>query len=193
MNYLYKSALLSLLLTINPAQALEFNQLQPAQSTMTFGYRQMGVSMEGKFNRFAAKITFDPAKLSSAAAKIEVYLASIDTGLAEANEEVAGKKWFDVGAYPVARFTSTGIKALGGNRYQATGRLFIKGRTLDVTAPLTFQLDGHRGLFDGSFIIKRTAYAIGTGEWADLDTVADDIQIRFHLVVTASPAVNPVH
>lgn len=183
-----KKIALSLLLLSAQAQAVEYNQIQTNQSALTFAYKQMGVSMDGKFNKFAAQISFDPAKLASAQAHIDVSLASIDTGSADADEEVAGKLWFNAKTYPLASFVSSGVKSLGGNRYQATGKLSIKGRTLDIVAPVTFQADGLKGLFDGSFNIKRTAYAIGTGEWADLGTVADDIQIKFHLVVIAPPA-----
>lgn len=179
-----KFALLGLLLNACAVQAVEYNQVVPAQSALTFGYRQMGVAMEGKFSKFSAQLAFDPAKLASARASIDVNLASIDTGSTDADEEVAGKKWFNAKAYPLASFVSTGVKSIGGNRYQATGKLTIKGKTLEVTAPVTF--DGRA--FDGSFTIKRLAYGIGTDEWADLGTVADEIQIKFHLVVLASPA-----
>lgn len=177
-----------LLLIVCQAQAVEYNQVQTNQSALTFGYKQMGVPMEGKFNKFAAQISFDPARLANAQTRIDVSLASIDTGSADADEEVAGKKWFNAKTYPLASFVSTGVKYLGGNRYQATGKLAIKGRTLDIAAPVTFQSNGNRSFFDGSFNIKRLDYAIGEGEWTDVSTVADDIQIKFHLVVNASPA-----
>ncbi|MCX7192049.1 MAG: YceI family protein [Proteobacteria bacterium] len=185
MNRILKTVLL--LLCTAQVEALEFNQLQPAQSALSFGYRQMGVAMDGKFNKFTAQISFDPAKLASAQARIDVSLASIDTGSADADEEVAGRLWFNAKTYPLASFVSTGVKQLAGNRYQATGKLTIKGKTLDIVAPVTFQSDGLKGSFDGSFNIKRLSYGIGTGEWADLSTVADDIQIVFHLVVNAAP------
>ena len=179
--------LLGLTLTAIQAQAVEFNQLQTNESALAFGYKQMGVAMDGKFGKFAAQISFDPAKLATAQAHIDVTLASIDTGSTDADEEVAGKLWFNAKTYPLASFVSSGVKSLGGNRYQATGKLSIKGRTLDVTAPVTFQSTGNRGIFDGSFVINRTAYAIGEGEWRDLGTVADDIQIKFHLIILAAP------
>ena len=189
---LLRNTLLSgLLLLISQAQALEYNQVQTNQSALTFGYKQMDVPMDGKFSKFAAQISFDPARLENARAHIDVSLASIDTGSTDADEEVVGKQWFNAKTYPLASFVSTGVKALGGNRYQATGRLSIKGRTLDIVAPVTFRSDGNRGLFDGSFNIRRLAYEIGTGEWTDVGTVADDIQIRFHLVVLTSPAAAP--
>lgn len=188
MSMINKLAAPLLLLFIHPSLALEFNQVQENTSVLTFDYKQMGVAMEGKFKQFSAQISFDPDKLANAQAHIDVTLASIDTGSREADEEVSGKLWFNTKIYPLASFVSTGIKALGGNRYQASGHLSIKGKTLDIVAPVTFESEGKKGVFKGSFNIKRTSYAIGTGEWADLGTVADDIAIKFHLVVNASPA-----
>jgi polyisoprenoid-binding protein YceI len=184
---LHGTMLLCLMLIAGHVSALEFKQVQTNESAVTFGYKQMGVPMEGKFNKFSAQISFDPSTLAKAQAKIDIDVASIDTGSADANEEVAGKLWFNIKAFPAASFVSTGIKALGGNRYQATGKLSIKGKTLDVATPVTFQADGAHGIFDGAFAIKRLDYAIGEGEWTDVGTVADEIQIKFHIVVTASP------
>ncbi len=177
-----------LLLLSSQVYALEFKQMQTNESNVAFGYAQMGVAMDGKFNKFAAQISFDPTRLANAQARIDIDVSSIDTGSAEANEEVLGKQWFNTKTFPTASFIASGIKALGGNRYEATGKLSIKGRSLDVKAPLTFQSVGDRGQFDGTFTIKRLDYAIGEGEWADVGTVANEIQIKFHLVVKATPA-----
>jgi polyisoprenoid-binding protein YceI len=179
--------LILFMLAYSIASAVEFKQVLPGESTVAFGYTQMGVPLDGKFNQFSAQLSFDPARLDKAQAKIAIEVASIDTGSSEANEEVVGKAWFDAKAQPLASFTSTGIKALGGNRYEATGKLTIKGRTLDVKAPVTFQSAGNKGWFDGAFTIKRLDYAIGEGAWSDVGTVANEIQIKFHLVVTAAP------
>lgn len=169
------------------ASAVEFNQMLTGESTVTFGYKQMGVALDGKFSKFTAQLSFNPARLDKAQAKIAIEVASIDAGSSEANEEVVGKPWFDAKVHPHASFTSTGIKLLGGNRYEATGKLSIKGRTQDVKAPVTFQSTGNKGQFDGEITIKRLDYAIGEGVWSDIDTVANEIQIRFHLVVAAAP------
>ena len=131
--------------------ALEFKQVQTNESAVTFGFTEMGVPLDGKFNKFSAQVSFDPAQLAKAQARIDIDLASIDTGSNDGNEEVVGKKWFNVKAYPTASFVSTGIKPLGGNRYQALGKLSIKGKTQDVATPVTFQSDGKRGIFEGDF------------------------------------------
>ena len=188
MDIMNKIILAGLLLIAGQTQALEFNQVQLDQSTLNFGFRQMGVAMDGKFNKFAAQVSFNPEKPGSASARFDVNLASIDTGSEEADDGVAGKLWFNTRAYPLASFVSTGVKLLAGNRYQASGHLTIKGKTLDVSAPVTFQPVGNKALFDGSFNIRRLDYGIGMGEWTDLGTVANDVQIVFHLVVLASTA-----
>ena len=118
---------------------------------------------------------------------MEVDIASIDTGFSDADDEVAGKLWFNAKAFPVAQFEAQGsVKALGSNRYEAPGKLAIKGRTQDVLAPFTFRQEGAFAVFDGSFTLKRLDYAIGEGIWSDLATVANEVQIKFHIV--AAPA-----
>jgi polyisoprenoid-binding protein YceI len=177
-----------LLLIASQASAVEFKQAQMNESIVTFGFTIMGAPLVGTFNKFSAQISFDPAKIAEAQARIEVNVASIDTGSAEGNEEVVGKQWFNAKDYPAATFVSTGLKALGGNRYQATGKLTIKGKTLDIATPVTFQSDGTHGTFEGAFTIKRLDYTIGEGEWTDVSSVANEIPIKFHIVVNASPS-----
>lgn len=184
MNLFRVSAALALggLLASAPALALEFNAVQPAASRLDFTVKQMGVPVDGRFRKFSARMKFDPARPEAAQAEMEIDLASIDAGSSEANEEVVGRQWFDVRNHPSARFVSTGLRALGGGRYELAGKLTIKGRTRDAVAPLTFKQEGNRGIFAGSLVIKRADFAIGEGPWADFATVANEIPVRFHIV-----------
>ncbi|OHC84737.1 MAG: polyisoprenoid-binding protein, partial [Sideroxydans sp. RIFOXYB12_FULL_59_6] len=160
------------LLYATVASAVEYRDVSGKESTVMFGYTQMGVAMEGKFSKFTSQLKFDPAKLNAAQAKIEIDIASIDTGSDEANEEVVGKQWFNAQTFPTASFVSDGMKSLGGNRYEASGKLSIKGKTRAVVVPVTFSTVGARGQFDGVLHIKRLDYAIGEGAWSDVGTVA---------------------
>lgn len=178
---------LLLVLLSSPLHAAEFNQVQADKSAVTFAYKQMGVPSEGKFRKFTAAVAFDPAKLTTASAQIDIDLASIDTGSKEGDEEVAGKLWFNTKSYPQARFVSSVVKALGGNRYEVVGKLTIKGRTQEVSAPFTYRPEGAAAVFDGSFVLKRLDYAIGEGIWADVGTVANEVRITFHVVANAAP------
>jgi polyisoprenoid-binding protein YceI len=168
------------------AQAVEFNHIQTEKSTLIFVYKQMGVPVDGNFKKFTAQLNFDPAKLSTAKAALDLDVTSIDTGSDEGNDEVATKAWFNTKAFPRAKFESTSFKALGGNKYEVTGKMSIKGRTQNVTAPFTLNQQGSNAIVDGAFVLKRADFAIGEGSWSDFGTVANEIQIKFHFIATAA-------
>jgi polyisoprenoid-binding protein YceI len=169
------------------AHALEFSEVQTAKSSMVFGYKQMNVPLSGKFAKFSIQAHFDPNKPAAAQAKIDIDLSSIDTGNSEADEEVMGKLWFNTRQFPTGQFVSSSVKALGGNRYEAQGKLTIKGKTLDVSAPFTLKQEGQTAIFDGAFKLNRLDYDIGTGIWADVATVANEVSITFHFVARSKP------
>ena len=169
-----------------PAHAVEFNQFQAGKSALSFVSKQMNVPVEGKFNSFRGKLAFDPAKPAAAKAELEIDLASIDAGSKDANDEVASKAWFNTKEFPVAKFVATSIKPQGNNRFEVAGRMSIKGRTLDLTTPVTVRQEGSSASFEGSLTIRRADYAIGEGMWADFGTVANEVQIKFRLVATAA-------
>ena len=175
-----------LLFLLGTAHAAEFNNLLPERSRIQFVSKQMGVPVEGGFNRFEAKIRFDPVKPEAGSVELSIDLASVDAGSAEANDEVVGKNWFNVKSFPQARFVSSSVRSLGNNRYEARGRMSIKGRTRDVSAPFIVKSSGNQGLFEGSFVLKRLDYGIGEGTWGDPSVVADEIQVRFSIVVATS-------
>jgi polyisoprenoid-binding protein YceI len=167
------------------AQSLEYSQVQPEKSSVAFVYKQMGVAVDGKFKRFSSQLSFDPAKPTAAKATFDVELASVDTGAPEGDDEVAGKPWFNTKAFPTARFVSSGVKALGGNKYEVTGQLSIKGKTQDVVVPATFTAQGNSGVFDGSFTIRRADFSIGEGSWAKFDIVANDVLVKFRITASS--------
>ena len=178
-------SLVLLAAALSSAQAVEYKAIQADKSSLTFGYKQMGVAMDGKFNKFVAKLDFDPAKPAAAKASIEIDLASIDTGSMEADDEVLGKAWFNASAYPKALFELQQIKSTGANQFEASGKLTIKGKTVDIKAPLKYAAQGATGVFTGGFVIHRADFAIGEGTWSKFDVVANDIQVNFQLTAVS--------
>lgn len=178
-------ALAAALLATLPVQAVEYGQVLPEKSAINFIYQQMGVKMDGGFRKFAAQLRFDPARPTDAKAAFDVELASVDAGSGEADEEVAGKPWFNTRVFPTARFVAGNVKALGANRYEVAGQLSIKGKTQDIVVPATFTAQGKTGVFDGSFTIRRGDFSIGEGVWSKFDIVANDIQIKFRITANS--------
>lgn len=175
------------LLTAGQALAIQFDRILPAQSQLSFISRQMGVPVQGAFRRFDGRIAFDPARPDMAQATLEVDLASFDTGSREVYDEVVGRNWFDVRQFPTARFVSTGLRHLGGDRYEVRGQMTLRGRTREVVAPFTYRLQGGNAVLEGAFPLRRLDYGIGTGPWGDTSVVADEVQVRFRLIAAAVP------
>ncbi len=175
-------AILSLL-SSSFAYGAELSAVQLDQSTIAFVSRQMNVPVEGAFKKFSAQINIDPARPETGRARIEIDLASIDAGSAEANDEVKGKSWFNTREFPQASFVSSAVKALGGGRFEAVGKMTIKGKTLDARAPFTLKQEKGVLILDGTFPLKRLDYGIGSGVWSDTSVVADEVQVKFHFVL----------
>ncbi len=176
------------LLSVGETLAAPFDRILPQHSQLSFVSRQMGVPVQGEFRRFSAQIAFDPARPETAKATLEVELASFDMGSKEVYDEVVSRNWFDVRQFPTARFVSTGLKPLGGDRFEVRGHLTLKGRTREVVAPFTYRLQGGNAVLEGAFPLKRLDYGIGTGPWGDTGIVADEVQVRFRFI--AAPAAS---
>lgn len=169
--------------TFTPA-AFAADAVDYAKSEITFVSKQMNVPVEGRFRKFSAAIAYDPAKVESSKAQIEVDLASVDTGSSEADIEVAKKTWFNTAAFPAAKFASTSARALGADRIEVKGSLSIKGISREMTVPVTVKQAGAGRVFEGAFVLPRLQFKIGEGVWSDTETVADEVQVRFRIVTT---------
>lgn len=179
---LFIATVFSAALITTSVNAVEYATVATERSSISFTSKQMGVAVDGRFRKFTTALNFDPAKPAAASARIDIDLNSIDAGSKDADDEVAGKQWFNTKAFPTASFVSSGVKVLGGDRYEATGKITIKGKSQDVALPFTVKQEGNNATFDGSMVIKRLDFAIGEGPWSDVGTVANEVQIKFRFV-----------
>lgn len=175
----------SLLVLSLAASAASLLKTDPARSSVSAVFKQMNVPVEATFKKFTIVIDYNPQTPGAATAKVEIDTASLDLGEAEMNQEVAKKEWFNSSQYPKATFVSSAIKPVAGGKLSVTGKLTIKGKTVDVTFPLSVKNDAGKQVFEGALPIKRLAFNIGEGEWKDTSMVADDVTIKFR--VTAAP------
>ena len=169
-----------------PLSAMAQQQLVPAQSEIQFVSKQMGVPVDGKFKTFSAQVAFDPAKLATSKIAFTVDTGSVDIGR-EANAELPKPVWFNVAAFPKAMFQSSGIKRIDTTHFEVAGKLSIKGVSSDVVVPVTLVQSGANTTAMGAFPIKRLIFRIGEQEWADTSMVADEVQVKFKLVLTGVP------
>ena len=164
-----------------PANAQE--KIVRERSQIRFISKQMNVPVEGQFRKFDGAVAFDPARPGATKAEFTVDLGSIDLANEEGETEVKRKLWLDVAAFPTAKFVASSVKALGANRYEATGPLTIKGVSRDITAQFTVSDADSLRKVEGQFPLKRLQFRIGEDQWSDTDTVADEVVVRFRFAV----------
>nr|WP_027477004.1 YceI family protein [Curvibacter gracilis] len=176
------SLALSAIAAFTPAHADQ--KLVPAQSEIVFVSKQMGVPVEGRFKKFDAQLSFDPAKPEASKIAMTVDVASATLGVPESDAELPKAPWFNTAKFPQATFQSTSAKGLGGGKFEISGKLSIKGHAQDVVVPVTLTQNGATTLATGVLPIKRLVFKIGEGEWSDTGMVADDVQVKFKFALT---------
>ena len=179
------TALLSAIARPALAQAkLPQAQLQAAASEIGFTTRQMGVPVDGKFGKFTAQVALDPKQPASGSVAFTIDTPSARFGSAEIDAEIPKAIWLDSKRFPQASFQSTAIKAAGPGRFEVAGKLSIKGQMRDVVVPVALTQAGPTSTATGQFVIKRLDFKVGEAEWTDTSLLANDVTVRFKLVLT---------
>ena len=168
----------------NSLPAMAEQKLVPTQSDISFVSKQMGVPVEGRFKKFDAQISFDPAKPEASKMAFTIDVASASFGAPETDAELPKAAWFSTAKFPQATFQSSAVKGTGPGKIEVTGKLTIKGNVRDVVVPVVLTQAGPTTTATGTFVLKRLAFKIGEGEWTDTSMVADDVQVKFKLALT---------
>lgn len=177
------TAALTLALGVAQAQTVE-----PAASELVFVTKQMGVPVEGRFQRWSAQVALDPRRPEAGHVVLRIQMDSVSFAAPEVTAEAQRAVWLDTAKYPQALFESSGIRAAGDGRYELSGRLTLKGETRDIVVPVTLTRRGASGTAAGQFIVKRSDYGIGDGEWTDASLVAHEVVVRFRIALSGLPA-----
>jgi polyisoprenoid-binding protein YceI len=157
-------------------------------SRITFTAKQMQVPIPARFAKFAATVRFDPGDLPGSKVSIDIDVASVSTPNRDIETEIKREPWFDVAQHPTARFETVAFTHKGGERYDAAGRLTLRGVTKTITLPATIHIiddpgqpGSLRAQAGGDVTVSRTAFGIGQGQWRDIAVVADEVVIHFEI------------
>lgn len=157
-------------------------QIVPNESNLTFTATQNGAPITGKFKTFTGEINVDPNQLSASNIKIVVDISSMSDVYNQLSDTLRTPEWFNVKQFPQAIFQSKEIVKTGDKTYQVKGTLTIRDKTLPVTLMVTQEeYTQTKGRVKGTTTIQRTPFGVGQGEWADTNTVKDDVKIDFTL------------
>jgi polyisoprenoid-binding protein YceI len=174
-----------------PARAASY-RADSASATLTFTGSYQGEAFNGRFGRFDAAITFDPANLATSRFDVTVTLVSADTRNSERDDMLKGADFFNVVKMPTAHYVATKFRSLGGNRYAADGALTLRGVTRPVTLNFTWT-SGATPALTGDASVNRLDFGVGGGDWADPSTIGNAVKVHTSLLLhPATGAAPPV-
>jgi polyisoprenoid-binding protein YceI len=168
--------------------------IDPAHTTVGFVARHMGLSkVRGQFESFRGEVEGDPNDITTAKARFEIDLASVDSGSPDRDAHLKSADFFDVEKYPTMTFVSKEVRK-DGDTYKVIGDLTIKDVTKEVELDYEHGGDlqdpfGNRklgGTLTGT--VKRSEWGLNwnvpldSGGWL----VSDKIQLEIDLQVAES-------
>jgi polyisoprenoid-binding protein YceI len=107
--------------------------LDPNHTTLGFaGKHMMVTTVRGRFKDFTGRVEVEDDDPTTAVVSFDIKVASLDTAQDQRDQHLRSADFFDVERYPDMTFVSTGVQALGGNRYRVSGELTIKDQARPV-------------------------------------------------------------
>lgn len=157
-------------------------QMLPQESQLSFTATQNNAPVTGQFKTFTAAIFFDLNKLKDSHVDIVIDMNSLEVSYPSLKTTLAEPEWFDIKLFPKAEFKATRFANVGPNSYTAMGTLRIRDKTIPTTLRFTAtQPSLDKAIVEGQTVIKRSAFRIGQGEWANTDEIKDDVTVHFKL------------
>jgi polyisoprenoid-binding protein YceI len=163
-----------------PAWASDY--IQSAGSSLVFAGTYQGEVFTGRFPGFDTHLSFDPDHLDAASLRVTIPLSSATTANNDYDGEMRGASFFNAARFPTAQYEATGFRKVGDNRYATDGMLSLHGVNKPVTLQFTWT-PGTHPVLTGKATVRRLAFGVGSGDWADTDLIPDDIAISTKVVL----------
>lgn len=169
------------------AAAAEY-KIDPEHTTVAFRVRHLFTSVEGRFDKFEGKISFDAKDPSKAVVEGVIDATTVNTNVAERDKHLRSADFFDVENHPKITFKTTKIVDVGADKTSGkmAGKLGVRGVEKEVVLDVAFLGQGKdpygnlKAGFSATTRINRKDFGL---KWNDtLETggvlVGDDVEIR---------------
>ncbi len=163
--------------------------LDKTHGYLTFSYDHMGYSHPTiRWGDWNATLNWDPAAPANSSIDVTINTASIDSGVAALNEQLATADFLDIATFPTISFKSSSVEMTGGDTGKVSGDLTIKGVTRPVTLDIKINkaanddfVKSYKLGFSGSTTFKRSEFGIDKYVPVVSDDVAVKIEAEFQL------------
>ena len=156
--------------------------LEPNYTQGVLRWDHLGFSYPAaQFAQGTGTLEFDESDPTMSSIKVNIPLASLNTGVPDLDERLKSEDFFEVAKFPIATFVSTRVeKGMGMNRFKVTGNLTIRKVTKPVMLDVTLLKVGKNARtevatigFDARGTLKRSDFGLG----AFVPQVSDEIQL----------------
>lgn len=181
------AVVVSLVALAGSAGATEY-KIDPEHTTVAFRVRHLFTSVEGRFDKFEGKISFDAKDPSKAVVEGVIDATTVNTNVAERDKHLRSADFFDVENHPKITFKTTKIVDVGADKTSGkmAGKLGVRGVEKEVVLDVAFLGQGKdpygnlKAGFSATTRINRKDFGL---KWNDtLETggvlVGDDVEIR---------------
>lgn len=155
-------------------------------SKIAFSTTFSGETINGAFSSYTTNIAFDPDRLDASHVKVGIDLSSVASGDGDRDSSLRSDSFFNVDAFPKAVFEATRFSRSDATHFVAHGKLTLHGVTRPCDLPFTLTIKDKTAQVAGATDIDRTAFGVGTGDWAKTDAVP----ARVHVVITLKASRN---
>lgn len=169
--------------------------VDPSHTRVGFSVRHFFTPIDGQFDTFTLTLDWDRSTPSRSRVEAHIDVASVNTNNAKRDAHLRSPDFFDAATHASIDFKSTSVRALDAERFVATGELRIKGvaRTVDVPVRLLgvkeipAEMQGMMGgvkriaSFEGTLVLDRRHFGVGTGSWGETAIVGADVEVRFQV------------
>jgi len=128
------TAVLALLWLQSSARAADTYKIDPVHSSVGFSVRHMVISnVKGKFKEFSGTIVLDGNSIKEATGTIQVK--SLDTGVAQRDDDLRSANFFDAEKFPTITFKSKRVQKKGDETV-LVGDYTMHGVTKELSLPI---------------------------------------------------------
>ena len=152
---------------------------------LSFATTWSGQPVTGEFRRWTARIRFSPDALEASSVEVTIDPSSIDSGDAQRDATLPTEDWLNTSAFPKAVFKAEQFRKTAAG-YVASGRLSLKGQTRPVRLEFNVKINGDTATASGRATVDRTAFGVGQGEYAGVDQIPANVDVKFDLTAHRS-------
>ena len=145
-------------------------------SRLAIEVNQSGTPVAGVFERWQARIKFDPNNLEEAHIEVDVDIASLALG--GVSKDAKSKTFLNAAAFPNSKFVAREVLKTGADTFEARGTLTLAGETRPLSLPFRIAIENNRASVVAEVTLDRLAFGIGKAGFPGGGLVGIEVKVK---------------